>query len=178
MRKLLLTAALLIALPATAHDNGKKAPIFIGNAGGNRSQIVIAGDFMYLSGVRGTDPATGAQLPGPGPGNTLGAAPNANARIIRIYQTIKDLAASQGLSLFDCVSLVTSVTNAAYLGPTAELEALPQFWGKGPYPTRTHQIWLQMSGSDTIAEFPDIPHWPARGDIVEVQAVFFIGKKK
>jgi hypothetical protein len=32
-----------------------------------------------------------------------------------------------------------------------------------------------MSGSDTEAEFPAVPHWPPRGDIVEVQATFWMG---
>jgi enamine deaminase RidA (YjgF/YER057c/UK114 family) len=149
------------------------------NAGGNRSQATAAGGILYLSGIRGINPLTQQQLPGPGPGNTPGTtppnnAPNANARIIQIYQNIKTIAEAEGLTLFDCKCLVTSLTSAAYIGPTATLEALPQFWGNGPYPPRTHQVWLQMSGSDTEAEFP-IKGWPPRGDIVEIQAEFWMG---
>lgn len=155
------------------------------NAGGNRSQATSAGGILYLSGIRGIDPTTQQQLPGPGPGNTPGTnppntAPNANGRIIQIYQNIKTIVEAEGLSLFDCTGLVTSLTSAAYIGPTATLTALPQFWGLGPYPPRTHQVWLQMSGSDTEQEFA-IPNanpgnkWPARGDIVEVQATFWTG---
>lgn len=150
------------------------------NAGGNRSQATAAGGLLYLSGIRGIDPVTQKQLPGPGPGNTQGTtapntAPNANARIIQIYQNIKTIVEAEGLSLFDCVGLVTSLTSAAYVGPTATLQALPQFWGNGPYPPRTHQVWLQMSGSDTEQEF-NIHGWPARGDVVEVQATFWMGE--
>jgi enamine deaminase RidA (YjgF/YER057c/UK114 family) len=153
--------------------NDKKGPIFVGNAGGNRSQVVIAGDTMYVSGVRG-EPA-----PGPGPGNTPGDSPDATARIMQIYNTLKSIAEAQGLTLNDCVKLETAMTNAAYIGPTADLQTLPEFWGTGPYPVRTHEVWLQMSGSDTISEFPDIPNWPARGDIVEVTATFSTeGKRK
>jgi enamine deaminase RidA (YjgF/YER057c/UK114 family) len=147
------------------------------NAGGNRSQATAAGGILYLSGMRGIDPLTQRQLPGPGPGNTPGkkppnTAPNADARIIQIYQNIKTIVEAEGLSLFDCTGLVTSLTSAAYIGPTATLTALPQFWGNGPYPPRTHQVWLQMSGSDTESEFPG---FPPRGDIVEVQATFWMG---
>lgn len=147
------------------------------NAGGNRSQATAADGILYLSGIRGIDPLTQQQLPGPGAGNTPGASPNANVRIIQIYQNIKTIAEAEGLSLFDCTGLVTSLTSAAYINPTATLQALPQFWGAGPYPPRTHQVWLQMSGSDTIAEFP-IPGWPARGDIVEIQATFSMSGAK
>lgn len=147
------------------------------NAGGNRSQATVAGNILYLSGIRGIDPLTQQQVPGPGPGNTPGkkapnTAPNADGRIVQIYQNIKTIVEAEGLSLFDCTGLVTSVTSAAYLGPTAQLQALPQFWGNGPYPPRTHQVWLQMSGSDTESEFPG---FPPRGDIVEVQATFWMG---
>lgn len=158
------------------------------NAGGNRSQATASGGpTLYLSGIRGIDPTTQQQLPGPGPGNTQGTnppntAPNANARIIQIYQNIKTIVEAEGISLFDCKGLVTSLTSAAYIGPTATLEALPQFWGLGPYPPRTHQVWLQMSGSDQEQEF-SIPgnKWPPRGDIVEIQAEFslaHVGRRK
>ena len=144
-------------------------PVFIGNAGGNRSQWAVFGGFYYMSGVRGTDPVTGKQVPGPGVGNTPGDAPNADERIIQIYENIKTAAAAQGLTLQDCVRLDTYLVSAAYIGPTADLEALPQFWGpSGPFPPRTHIGVPFLSGSDTEQEVPGVP----RGDIVEVTAVF------
>jgi enamine deaminase RidA (YjgF/YER057c/UK114 family) len=154
-------------------------PVPTWNAGGNRSQAVLAGGFMYMSGIRGIDPATQQQVPGPGPGNTPGTiapnlAPNGNARIIQIYTNIKNILEAEGLSLYDVFGLFTSLTSAAYIGPTATLQALPQFWGNGPYPCRTHEVWLQMSGSDTERENP-IVGWPARGDIVEVQVMVWAG---
>lgn len=147
-----------------------KPPFLLGNAGGNRSQVAIANGLMFVSGVRGTNPTTGAQVPGPGPGNTPGASPNANARIIQIYENIQAIVAVYGLTLADCLDLTTYLTNAAYIGPTATIEAQPQFWGPtGPFPTRTHVGCLFLSGSDTVAEFPG---GPPRGDIVEVTATF------
>jgi enamine deaminase RidA (YjgF/YER057c/UK114 family) len=147
------------------------------NAGGNRSQGVVAGNIMYISGIRGISPSTQKQVPGPGPQNTQGTvppntAPNGQGRIIQIYENIKAIVEAEGISLFDCFGLVTSLASPAYLGPTATCEALPQFWGNGPYPPRTHQVWTCMSGSDTEVEF-NIPNFPARGDIVEVQAMFW-----
>lgn len=145
-------------------------PWLLGNAGGNRSQVAIANGFLYVSGVRGTNLATGVQVPGPGPGNTPGASPNANARIIQIYENLQAIVAPYGLTLRDCLDLTTYLTNAAYIGPTATIEGLPQFWGaNGPFPTRTHVGCLFLSGSDTETEFPG---GPPRGDIVEVTAIF------
>lgn len=149
------------------------------NAGGNRSQGAVAGNILYLSGIRGVDPSTQKQVPGPGPGNTHGivppnTAPNGDGRIIQIYDNIKTIVEAEGISLFDCFGLVTSLAGPAYISSTAKLEALPQFWGNGPYPPRTHQVWPCMSGSDTEVEF-NIPNFPARGDIVEVQAMFWTG---
>lgn len=146
-----------------------RKPLLLGNAGGNRSQVAIADGFLYVSGVRGTNPATGQQVPGPGPGNSPGASPNANARIIQIYENIQAIVAVYGLTLADCLDLTTYLTSAAYIGPTASIEAFPQFWGDGPFPTRTHVGCLFLSGSDTEAEFPG---GPPRGDIVEVTATF------
>lgn len=145
------------------------------NAGGNRSQATAAGGILFLSGMRGIDPLTQQQLPGPGPQNTPGASPNGNARIDQIYQNIKVIAEAEGLTLYDCFGLDTYMTSAAYIGPTAARQAQPQFWGNGPYPCRTHIVMLQMSGGDIIPEF-SIPDWPPRGDIVEVTALFSMAK--
>jgi enamine deaminase RidA (YjgF/YER057c/UK114 family) len=150
------------------------------NAGGNRSQSAVAGSVLYLSGMRGVDPSTQKQVPGPGPQNTQGTvppntAPDGQGRIIQIYKNIQAIVEAEGISLFDCLGLVTSLASPAYIGLTAVCEALPQFWGNGPYPPRTHQVWTCMSGSDTEVEF-NIPNFPARGDIVEVQAMFWMDR--
>jgi enamine deaminase RidA (YjgF/YER057c/UK114 family) len=154
-------------------------PIHTWNAGGNRSQAARAGELLYVAGMRGIDPVTQQQVPGPGPENTPGTvppntAPNAQGRIVQIYQNIKTIVESEGLSLFDCLGIVTGITGSAYIGASATYQALPQFWGLGPYPPRTHEGWLFMSGSDQEREYA-VPGWPARGDIVEVTGIFYTG---
>ena len=101
--------------------------------------------------------------------------PNGNARIQQIYQNIQVVLAAEGLSLFDVYGLDTYMTNAAYISPTANLQALPQFWGAGPYPCRTHIPILQLSGSDQEQEFPAVSGWPPRQDIVEVTVLVWAG---
>jgi enamine deaminase RidA (YjgF/YER057c/UK114 family) len=163
------------------------------NAGGNRGQASAAGGLLYVAGIRGINPLTQAQLPGPGPQNQLGlvapnTAANGNARIDQIYQNIKTIVEAEGLTLFDCLGIDTYLASNAYIGATAAEQALPQFWGAGPYPNRTHITMIQMSGSDQEQEFgpgtsPPLPAgqgnvagWPARGDIVEVTSLFSLAK--
>lgn len=151
------------------------------NAGGNRAQAESAGNFLYIAGIRGIDPVTQLQQPGPGPLNAQGTTPpntqpNGNLRINQIYTNIKTICQAEGISLFECMGLDTYIASNAYINPTASLQAQGEFWGNGPYPNRTHITMLQMSGSDTEAEYgATVPGWPARGDIVEVTSVFWLG---
>src|SRR5882672_1607545 len=145
-------------------------PINTWNAGGNRTQAARAGDLLWIAGMRGIDPLTQKQVPGPGVG---GSGDGGKGRIVQTYQNIKTIVESEGLTMFDCLNLFTFLTSAAYIGPTAQFQALPQFWGLGPYPLRTHCVLLQMSGSDTEVEF--LGTGAPRGDIVEVTSVFFAG---
>jgi enamine deaminase RidA (YjgF/YER057c/UK114 family) len=149
------------------------------NAGGNRSQGVRAGELLYVAGMRGINPLTQQQEIGPGAGGTVGAAPYTDTtggliRNNRIWSNIQVIVEAEGLVLQDCYGIVTAVTNLAYLGVTIQSQAQPQFFGIGPYPPRTHEVWLQMSGGDQIEEFP-IAGWPIRGDITEITAMFYTG---
>jgi hypothetical protein len=150
------------------------------NAGGNRGQGVRAGELLYVAGMRGISPTTQQQVIGPGAGGVVGPPPYNDTtggltRNIQIWDNIKVIVEAEGLSLFDCYGITTAVTNLAYLGVTIQAEAQPQFYGAGPYPPRTHEVWLQMSGSDNIEEFP-ITGWPVRGDITEITSMFFTGR--
>jgi len=156
-------------------------PLGTWNAGGNRTNMARAGDLLYVAGMRGIDPLTQQQVPGPGPAGSHGTIPpnlatdGGNARMVQTYQNIKTIVEAEGLSMYDCLGITTALTSAHYIGPSITPQALPQFWGLGPYPPRTHEVWLQMSGSDTEAEFP-ITGWPARGDIIEVTSLFYTGR--
>jgi enamine deaminase RidA (YjgF/YER057c/UK114 family) len=153
------------------------------NAGGNRSQGVRAGELLYVAGMRGINPVTQAQEPGPGPAGAAGTtAPNLAtdgglARNNRIWSNIQVIVEAEGLTLQDCYGITTAVTNLSYLGVTIQSQAQPQFFGIGPYPPRTHEVWLQMSGGDQEREFgAEIPNWPVRGDITEITAMFYTGR--
>lgn len=140
------------------------------NAGGLRTQCAATEDFLFLGGMRGINPLTQQQVPGPGPGGIGGSGDGGLARFKQVYANIQAICQSEGVSLFDCVHLFSTTTNAVYIGPLQNAQGLPQFWGSGPYPPRTVSVVLQMSGSDTEVEFPGTN--APRGDILEVQAIF------
>lgn len=62
---------------------------------GTWSLGVRAGDFIFVTGLQGVDPAT----------HTVGEDPQ--ARIRQVFQNIKQIAASEGASLQDCVRLTS-----------------------------------------------------------------------
>jgi len=83
-----------------------------------------AGDFVFVAGMRGIDPAT----------NTL-VNPD-EARIRQAYANMKMIAASEGAALADCVRIVVYVTDMTRLRPLVN-KVQEEMWGRGPYPPRT-----------------------------------------
>jgi len=83
-----------------------------------------AGDFVFIAGMRGIDPAS----------NTI-VGPE-EARIRQAYTNMKTIAESEGASLVDCVRIVVYVTDMARLRPLVN-KIQEEFWGEGPYPPRT-----------------------------------------
>jgi len=83
-----------------------------------------AGDFVFVAGMRGIDPATNA-IVGP-----------EEARIRRAYTNMKSIAESEGASLTDCVRLTVFVTDMKRLRPLVN-KVQEELWGGGPYPPRT-----------------------------------------
>ena len=106
-----------------------------------------AGDFVYVAGMRGIDPAT----------NTI-VAPE-EARVRQAYTNMKMIAESEGASLADCVRTVVYVTDMARLRPLVN-KIQEEFWGLGPYPPRT------------IVEVARLN----QDDIVEVEGTFYAPK--
>jgi len=82
-----------------------------------------AGDFVFVAGMRGIDPAT----------NTL--VDPEEARIRRAFANMKAIAASEGASLSDCVRITVYVTDMG-LRPIVN-KVQEELWGGGPYPPRT-----------------------------------------
>ena len=106
-----------------------------------------AGDFVFIAGMRGIDPAT----------NTLVAGDE--ARIRQAFANMKAIAASEGASLADCVRLTVFVTDMARLRPLVN-KVQEEVWAGGPYPPRTI---LEVSRLN-------------QDDVFEVEGTFFAPK--
>ncbi len=106
-----------------------------------------AGDFVFVAGMRGIDPAT----------NTI-VGPE-EARVRQAYTNMKTIAELEGASLASCVRTVVFVTDMARLRPLVN-KIQEEFWGLGPYPPRT------------IVEVARLN----QDDIVEVEGTFYVPK--
>src|SRR5438132_14074062 len=83
-----------------------------------------AGDFVFVAGMRGIDPATNALVQGD------------EARIRQAFLNMKRIAESEGASLRDCVRIVVYVTDMLRLRPIVN-KVQEELWGEPPYPPRT-----------------------------------------
>ena len=83
-----------------------------------------AGDFVFVAGMRGIDPASNAMLAGE------------EARIRQAFKNMKTIAESAGASLTDCVRLTVFVTDMGRLRPLVN-KVQEGLWAGGPYPPRT-----------------------------------------
>jgi enamine deaminase RidA (YjgF/YER057c/UK114 family) len=105
---------------------------------------VRAGDFVFVAGMRGIDPATNKLLEGD------------EARIRQAFSNMKTVVAAAGGSLRDAARLVVYVTDMDRYRPLVN-KIQEEFWGGGPYPPRT------------IVEVSRLN----QDDIVEVEGTFF-----
>ena len=83
-----------------------------------------AGDFVFVAGMRGIDPATNSILG------------TEEERIRRAYTNMKTIAESEGASLASCVRLTVFVTDMKRLRPLVN-KVQEELWAGGPYPPRT-----------------------------------------
>src|SRR5215467_8851247 len=83
-----------------------------------------AGDFVFVAGMQGVDPATNTLVPDP------------YARIRQAFLNIRLIAQSEGASLQDCVRLTVYVSDLHRFAPMVD-KAQAELWGKPPYPPRT-----------------------------------------
>ena len=105
---------------------------------------VRAGDFVFVAGMRGIDPATNKLINGD------------EARIRQAFLNMNTVAAAAGGSLRDAVRLVVYVTAMDRYQPLVN-KIQEEIWGGGPYPPRT------------IVEVSRLN----QDDIVEVEGAFF-----
>jgi 2-iminobutanoate/2-iminopropanoate deaminase len=105
---------------------------------------VRAGDFVFVAGMRGIDPATNKLVDGD------------EARIRQAFLNMQTLVAAAGGSLRDAVRLVVYVTNMDHYRPLVN-KIQEEIWGAPPYPPRT------------IVEVNRLN----QDDVVEVEGTFF-----
>jgi 2-iminobutanoate/2-iminopropanoate deaminase len=110
---------------------------------GTWSVGVRAGDFVFVAGMRGTDPATGALVEG------------VETRVRQAFLNMKLIAESEA-SLRDCVRIVVYLTDMYRFRPIVN-DVQRSLWSGGPYPPRT------IVEVDRLNE----------DDIVEVEGTFF-----
>jgi enamine deaminase RidA (YjgF/YER057c/UK114 family) len=83
-----------------------------------------AGDFVFIAGMRGIEPAS----------NTILG--SEEERVRRAFTNMKMIAESEGASLTDCVRLTVFVTDMNRLRPIVN-KVQEELWVGGPYPPRT-----------------------------------------
>jgi 2-iminobutanoate/2-iminopropanoate deaminase len=107
-----------------------------------------AGDFVFVAGMLGIDPAT----------NTLVQDPQ--ARIRQAFLNIKLIAQSEGASLQDCVRLTVYISDLYRFASMVD-KAQEELWGKPPYPPRT-MIEVQRLFDDAIVEIEGTFYAPVK----------------
>lgn len=108
-----------------------------------------AGDFVFVAGMQGVDPATNKLVPDP------------EGRIRQAFLNIRHIAQSEGASLQDCVRLTIYVSDLSKVAPLVD-KVQAELWGKPPYPPRTMV---------EVRRLFDV-------DIVEIDSVFYAPPKR
>jgi len=107
-----------------------------------------AGDFVFVAGMQGVDPATNALVQDP------------QARIRQAFLNLKTIAQSEGASLQDCVRVTVYVSDLHRYAPMVD-KAQAELWGKPPYPPRT-MVEVQRLFDDDIVEIDSVFYAPVK----------------
>lgn len=148
----ILACSLFVAFAGPVLADGVKIipPVSGGvKPSGSWSVGARAGDFIFVGGMRGVDPATNKLVDGD------------EARVRQMFINMKQVAEAEGASLRDAVRLTIYVSDVARLRPVVN-KVQEDLWGKGPYPPRTV---LEVKRLD-------------QDDIAEVDATFYAPIKK
>jgi enamine deaminase RidA (YjgF/YER057c/UK114 family) len=116
---------------------------------GTWSVGVRAGDFVFVAGMRGINPANNRLVDGD------------EARIRQAFTNMKLVAASEGADLTDCVRLTVFVTDMGRLRPLVN-KIQEELWAGGTYPPRT------------IVEVSKLN----QDDVFEVEGTFYTPKSR
>jgi enamine deaminase RidA (YjgF/YER057c/UK114 family) len=154
MRGLLLSCAIAIAVaasfaPVEAQDRVKTLdPPGAIKAEGTWSLGARAGDFIFVAGMQGVDPATNALVADP------------QARVRQALLNLKLIAESEGASLKDCVRLTVYVSDLSRIAPLVD-KAQAELWGGPPYPPRT-MVEVRRLFDDDLVEIDSVFYAPAK----------------
>ena len=145
-----MAIAMTSSLALAQSPNGVKTlnPPGAIKAEGTWSLGTRAGDFVFVAGMQGVDPATNTLVPDP------------QARILRAFLNLKLIAQSEGASLQDCVRLTVYVSDLHRFAPMVD-KAQEQLWGKPPYPPRT-MVEIQRLFDDDIVEIDSVFYAPVK----------------
>ena len=102
---------------------------------GTWSVGVRAGDFVFVAGMRGIDPATNILVEGE------------EARIQQAFRNMNLIAASERAHITDCVRLVVYVTDVVRLRPLVN-KVQEEIWGGKDYPPRSIVEVTRLSQDD------------------------------
>lgn len=144
-------AAMSMGIAAAQSPNGVRTldPPGAIKAEGTWSLGARAGDFVFVAGMQGVDPATNKLVPDP------------EARVRQAFLNIRTIAQSEGASLQDCVRLTVYVSDLKRVAPLVD-KVQAELWGKPPYPPRTMVEVRRL--------FDD--------DLIEIDSVFYAPQKK
>jgi len=107
-----------------------------------------AGDFVFLAGMPGIDPATNRVVRDP------------EAQVRQAFLNIRSIAQSEGAGLPDCVRLTVYVSDLNRFAPLVD-KAQVELWGKPPYPPRT-MVEVRRLFDDMIVEIDSIFYAPVK----------------
>lgn len=115
---------------------------------GSWSLGVRAGDFVFVAGMRGIDPATNRLVDGE------------EARVRQAFANMLHVAASAGAAPESAVRLVVYTTDMARYRPLCN-SVQQELWGGGPYPPRTI-VEVARLNQDDVFEVEGTFHAPVR----------------
>jgi enamine deaminase RidA (YjgF/YER057c/UK114 family) len=107
-----------------------------------------AGDFIFVAGMQGIDPATSKLVDGD------------EARIRQAFLNLKLIAQSEGATLQDCVRITVYISDLHRFAPLVS-KVQAELWGKPPYPPRT-MLEVQRLFDDDIVEIDSIFYAPSK----------------
>jgi enamine deaminase RidA (YjgF/YER057c/UK114 family) len=149
---LILVAMTTLGLAQSPFPNGVKTlnPAGAISTGSDTWSVgARAGDFIFVAGMQGIDPATSKLVDGE------------EARIRQAFLNLKLIAQSEGATLQDCVRITVYVSDLHRFAPLVS-KVQAELWGKPPYPPRTMFEVQRLFDND----------------IVEIDSIFYVPRSR